>query len=167
MPVVSHPAVSCPRLPQSAKRTKQMNRTFADLLELFKEAYSHTRALITIGLTLLTLLGTTDFAKDLFRSIIFGDTPPNSGGVGLIFCAPGGMCGLSVFLLLLFFWMTQTALRLKRALTPELDLDFRPEAEGIVTTRTEVLASDGQKWVKVRDDLANYIRITLICRTEK
>jgi hypothetical protein len=144
-----------------------MHRSFSDLLELFKEAYSHTKALITIGLTFLTLLGTTDFTKDLLRSIIFGDAPPQAGGDAMILGAPGWMWGLAVFLLLLFFWMTQAALRLKKALTPELALDFRPEAEGIVKTRTEVLRLDGRMWVKVRDDFANYIRITLICRSEK
>jgi hypothetical protein len=58
-------------------------------------------------------------------------------------------------------------IKLEKQLTPLIDLDFKPEAEGIVPTRTEIYSHDGQKAVKVRDDHAMYIRITLICLSEK
>ena len=51
-------------------------KLFKELHELFKEAYSHTRMLVTVGLALLAILGTTDSAKDWVRSVIFEKPPP-------------------------------------------------------------------------------------------
>jgi hypothetical protein len=60
--------------------------------------------------------------------------------------------------------MMETAYRLAQWIKPTIDVSFNPEVEGIVKTRTEVYGPDN---VKIRDDKANYIRITLSTRSRK
>jgi hypothetical protein len=142
-------------------------KKFWELRSLFAQAYSHTRAVITIGVSLVAALGTTERASEIIRTLFDENAPAVKAGGTLMLGVPSWMWGVTVFVSCLFVWMTQTSLRLQRALTPRIQLDFRPTAEGIVQTRTEIWSQDGNKPIKIRDDRAIYVRITINCLSKK
>jgi hypothetical protein len=82
-----------------------------------------------------------------------------------LFGIPSWFWGITLFSVFLFLWMLHTALTFKRELTPALDVSFNPDDEGIVKTRTEIV--DTRTGLKIRDDMATYVRVTLTSRSQK
>jgi hypothetical protein len=76
---------------------------------------------------------------------------------------PSWMWGLIAGLLLALYFVIEYATHLRLTIKPTIDVQFNPDAEGIVQTRTEIYEHDK----KIRDDVAKYIRITLIALSPK
>jgi hypothetical protein len=122
------------------------------------EGYTRTRLWITVAFALLVFFGATDTGKDWVRSLVFDRQLSQTGGA-LVLGVQSWLWGVAAFSILSFWWMLETALKFKKALTPAFSLEFNPNAEGIVNTRTEVYGRDGGSVVKLRDDQAVYIAL--------
>ena len=141
---------------------------FKERCLLLWEAASHRKLLLTLAAMACLLLGTVDQLKELAqKTISHWIALPQSAGGGLIFGSPSWLWGVALFFLLVFLWMLETSLKFQRALKPSIDVLFNPDIEGIVKTRTQVYEPDGKGGVKVRDDEATFIRITLIALSQK
>jgi hypothetical protein len=136
-----------------------------EIAVLLREAGSHRKFWITAGVIVCVLLGTADNIRDLAQKTVLHWLASSSGEKGsIILGIPSWFWGITLFFVFLFLWMLHTALTFKRELTPALDVSFNPEAEGIVKTRTEIFDSRG---LKVQDDMATYVRVTLTSRSQK
>jgi hypothetical protein len=140
--------------------------TIREIAVLLREAGSHRKSWITAGVIVCVLLGTADNIRELAQKTVLHWLASSSGEKGsIIFGIPSWFWGITLFSVFLFLWMLHTALTFKRELTPALDVSFNPDAEGIVKTRTEII--DPRTGLKVRDDMATYVRVTLTSRSQK
>jgi hypothetical protein len=130
---------------------------------LLLEAGSHKRLLLSIGILACVVFGTADYFKEVSQKMLHWIASPTDGSESMIFGVPSWFWGITVFGFALFLWMLEYAYSLKQKLTPEIDVSFNPNAEGIVATRTEIYANG----IKIRDDIANYVRLTLVSRSQK
>src|SRR6266536_1472058 len=133
---------------------------FKDRWLLLRDAYSRRKWPITFLFFVATILGTIDYLKEFVsRWIIF----PSGGSIEILgIRAP--QIGVVIFLIGALWWMLEVALEFRKLLIPAIDVSFNPDAEGRVKTRTEI--QDGRS-VKIRDDMATYIRLTLTSRSRK
>src|SRR5215472_127416 len=132
---------------------------FKDRWSLFWEAYSRQKWVFTIALLVCVAVGTGDYlTKFISRWITF----PSKGSMEIL-GVPAPLLGIVLFFIVLFWVMLDAAVEFNKALAPTIAVSFNPKAEGIVKTRTEIYHGGA----KIRDDVATYIRITLISRSQK
>jgi hypothetical protein len=132
---------------------------FKDRWWLLWEAYYKRKWLFALLLLVCAGLGTIDYLREFISDWI---TFPQPGGVKIL-RLPAPLLGIVIFLVALFWWMLEVALQFKNAVTPAIDVSFNPDAEGIVKTPTEIYGGG----VKIRDDEATYVCITLTSRSQK
>jgi len=134
---------------------------------LLREAASQNKVLLTVAGGLLVFLGAADTAlKFVQERISDWVTLPQHGESVMMFGVPSWLLSVTLALALFAFWLLQYALGLRRRLTPKIDVQFNPGAEGIVLTPTQVHEQDQTGKIIIREDEAVFISISLMALSE-